>query len=161
LPPLRDRSEDIPLLATHFTEKFGRDNEVKRISPAAMEVLLNYSWPGNVRELENAIERACVTSRDSQIELNNLPPDLVSPPNNKIPFKIDLDKTLTELVKETVAQLEQMYIRKALKKTHGHVSRCARICGLSRRSITSKIAEYKLDKSLFKEDDFVARHVTA
>ncbi len=117
-----------------------------------MEVLLNYSWPGNVRELENAIERASVTSRDVQIEVSNLPPDLVSPPKYKVPFRVDLDKPLTTLIKETVARLEQLYIRKALKKTHGHVSRCARICGLSRRSITSKIAEYNLDKSLFKED---------
>ncbi len=154
LPPLRDRPEDIPLLATHFAEKFARPGDPsKRISPAVMEVLLNYSWPGNVRELENAIERACVTSRDVQIEVNNLPPDLLAPPKAKVPFRIDLDKPLTELVKDTVAQIEQLYIRKALKKTHGHVSRCARICGLSRRSITSKIAEYKLDKSLFKEDD--------
>ena len=55
------------------------------------------------------------------------------------------------LIKETVAQLEQAYIRKALKKTHGHVSRCARICGLSRRSITSKIAEYGINKEELRE----------
>jgi DNA-binding NtrC family response regulator len=153
LPPLRDRCEDIPLLATHFAEKFGRPGEApKSIAPAVMEVLLNYSWPGNVRELENAIERACVTSRDTRIEVKNLPPDLLAPPNAKLPFRIDLDKPLSALVKETVAQIEQAYIRKALKKTHGHVSRCARVCGLSRRSITSKIAEYNLDRALFKED---------
>jgi len=156
LPPLRERSEDIPLLATHFTEKFCKPSEApKKPTPAVMEVLLNYSWPGNVRELENAIERACVTSRDGLIDVKNLPPDLLAPPKTKVPFRIDLDKPLTVLIKETVAQLEQAYIRKALKKTHGHVSRCARICGLSRRSITSKIAEYNLDKALFKEEDGV------
>ncbi len=154
LPPLRERPEDIPLLATHFTEKFGRPGEAaKKISPAVMEVLLNYTWPGNVRELENAIERASVTTREAQIEIANLPPDLLAPPKSKVPFRVDLNKPLTELIKETVAHLEQLYICKALKKTHGHVSRCARICGLSRRSITSKIAEYNLDKSVFKEDD--------
>ena len=70
-----------------------------------------------------------------------------------MPFRVDLEKPLTVLTKEIIAQVEVQYIRKALKRTHGHVGRCARICGLSRRSITSKIAEYQLDKALFKEDD--------
>ena len=152
LPPLRERPEDIPLLATHFTMKFARANEPpKKIQPDVMEVLLNYPWPGNIRELENAIERACVTTRGPVVELHNLPPDLVAPVSAKPLF--DLDKPLTVLLKETLAQLEEQYIRRALQKTQGHVGRCARICGLSRRSITTKIAEYHLDKSVFKEDD--------
>ena len=152
LPPLRERPEDIPLLATHFTMKFTRANEPpKKIPPDVMEVLLNYSWPGNIRELENAIERACVTSRGAMIELQNLPPDLVNPPASK-PL-VDLDKPLALLVKENLAQIEEQYIRKALQKTQGHIGRCARICGLSRRTITTKIAEYHLDKSVFKTDD--------
>jgi DNA-binding NtrC family response regulator len=152
LPPLRERPEDIPLLATHFTMKFTRANEPpKKIPPDVMEVLLNYSWPGNIRELENAIERACVTSRGAMIELQNLPPDLVNPPTSK-PV-VDLDRPLALLVKENLAQIEEQYIRKALQKTQGHIGRCARICGLSRRTITTKIAEYHLDKSVFKMDD--------
>lgn len=158
LPPLRERPEDIPLLAHHFTEKFSRPGEPpKQISPEAMQVLLNHQWPGNVRELENAMERACVTSRTDRIEMDNLPQDVLAPPKAKSPFRIDLDKPLTTLVKEIISQVEHQYIRKALKKTHGHVGRCARICGLSRRSITSKIAEYQLDKSVFKESDDEAR----
>jgi DNA-binding NtrC family response regulator len=158
LPPLRERPEDILLLAQHFTEKFARPGEpAKQLSPGVMQVLLNYSWPGNVRELENAVERACVTCRNVQIDTSNLPPDLLAPPKSKSPFRIDLDKPLTTVVKEVVAQIEHQYIRKALKKTHGHVGRCARICGLSRRSVTSKIAEYQLDKSAFKYDDHVDR----
>src|SRR5438270_6909242 len=125
LPPLRERPEDIPLLATHFTMKFARANEApKKISPQAMEVLLNYTWPGNIRELENAIERACVTSRGPVIELANLPSDLVAPMPPKPVF--DLDKPLAVLIKETLAQLEEQYIRRALQKTQGHVGRCAR-----------------------------------
>lgn len=152
LPPLRERLEDIPLLATHFTEKYARPGEPpKQISPAAMDALLNYRWPGNIRELENAIERACVTSRENVIQVENLPPELVSPPVSKLPFHIDLDRTLPELLREAVTNIEQQYLRKALKKTRGNVGRCARICGLSRRSVTAKIAEYKLDKSAFKE----------
>lgn len=153
LPPLRDRAEDIPLLITHFTEKYAHGAEsAKQISPEAMEVLLNYSWPGNIRELENAIERACVTTRDPVIQVQNLPPDLVNPPKPDVPFTVDLTRPLTELVRDAVAQIESQYIRKALTKTHGHIGRCAEICGLSRRSITTKIAEFHLDKADFKGD---------
>src|SRR5439155_9581984 len=75
LPPLRERPEDIPLLATHFIEKFARPGDLpKQITPRAMEVLLNHTWPGNIRDLENAIERACVTSRDNLTQVENLPP---------------------------------------------------------------------------------------
>src|SRR5207302_4186000 len=62
LPPLRERSEDIPLLAMHFAQKYARPGQAsKQIAPEAVEVLLQYRWPGNIRELENVIERACVT----------------------------------------------------------------------------------------------------
>ena len=132
--------------------KFARASEPpKKIAPDVMEVLLNYSWPGNIRELENAIERACVTSRGAMIEMHNLPPDLVNPSASKA--LVDLDKPLAMLLKENLAQIEEQYIRKALQKTQGHIGRCARICGLSRRTITTKIAEYGLDKSVFKMDD--------
>jgi DNA-binding NtrC family response regulator len=152
LPPLRERPEDITLLATHFTEKYARSGEApKQISPRAMEALLNYRWPGNVRELENAIERACVTCRDNAIELENLPPDIVSPPPAKLPFHVDIDRPLPEILREALIAIEQQYLRKALKKTRGNVGRCARISGLSRRSITAKIAGYNLDKSAFKD----------
>jgi DNA-binding NtrC family response regulator len=152
LPPLRDRPEDIPLLATHFAQKYaGPDSIAKQLSPRAMEALLNYRWPGNIRELENAIERACVTSRDDVIQLENLPSEIMAPPSSKLPFNIDLNRPLPDLLREAVADMEQQYIRKALKKSHGNVGRCARICGLSRRSISAKISEYRLDKAVFKE----------
>src|SRR5438552_1147455 len=68
LPPLRERREDIPLLAAYFAEKYARPGEAaKPIPPETMDALLNYSWPGNIRELENAIERACVTSPNGGI----------------------------------------------------------------------------------------------
>jgi DNA-binding NtrC family response regulator len=152
LPPLRERLEDIRLLAQHFTEKYARPEEApKQIAPDAMEILLSYRWPGNIRELENAIERACVTSRDNWIRPENLPGELTNPATPKLPFHIDLDRPLPWLLREATANIEQQYIRKALKKTRGNVGRCAKICGLSRRSITAKITEYKIDKGGFKE----------
>jgi transcriptional regulator with GAF, ATPase, and Fis domain len=76
LPPLRDRLEDVPLLATHFAEKYCRPGEQPRpFSPATMQKLLAHSWPGNIRELENAVERASVVARGPSIEPDDLPPD--------------------------------------------------------------------------------------
>jgi two-component system, NtrC family, response regulator AtoC len=152
LPPLRERPEDIPLLATHFCAKYSRPDEAaKLIGPQAMEVLLNYQWPGNIRELENAIERACVTSRDNWIQVENLPRELVVQPASKLPVHIDLNRSLPQLLREVTASIEQQYICKALKKSRGNVGRCAGICGMSRRSITGKINEYKLNKAAFKD----------
>jgi two-component system, NtrC family, response regulator AtoC len=152
LPPLRERAEDIPLLATHFASKYAPPGEApKQLAPAAMEVLLKHEWPGNIRELENVMERACVTTRGSAIQPENLPPELSAPVTPKMPFQIDLSRPLPDLVREAVASLERQYIQKALRKTRGHVGRCAKICCLSRRSITTKIAEYGLDRSAFHE----------
>jgi DNA-binding NtrC family response regulator len=152
LPPLRDRPEDVPLLATHFADKYARPGEgPKQLSPQAMEVLLHYRWPGNIRELENAIERACVTALGEVIQPENLPPEVLTPSAPKAPFSIDLDKPLPDLLRDLTAEVEQHYIRKALKKSHGNIGRCAKLCGLSRRSISAKIAEYNINKAVFKE----------
>jgi DNA-binding NtrC family response regulator len=152
LPPLRERPEDIPLLAQHFTEKYCRSNEMPRqIAPEAMEVLLQCRWSGNIRQLENAIERACVTARNGIIHPEDLPPELTAPQAAKLPFNIDLERPLPDLLRDITVDVEQQYIRKALKKSHGNIGRCARICGLSRRSISAKIAEYKINKLVFKE----------
>lgn len=151
IPPLRERSEDIPLLVSHFMQKYVRaDGGPRQIAPEAMDVLLRYHWPGNVRELENAIQRACVTTREDAIRLDNLQPDLLktdTPTNHGV---IDLSRPLSEQLPEVVASFEERFIRKALKKCRGHVGRCARMCGISRRSMTAKIAHYQIDKAVFK-----------
>jgi two-component system, NtrC family, response regulator AtoC len=152
LPALRDRPEDIPLLATHFATKYSPAGEsAKQFSPEAMDVLLKYRWPGNIRELENAVERACVTSRQQMVLPVNLPPELSAAPAASVPFPIDLDKPLPQVIQEAVAAIEQQYLRKALKRGHGNVGRCATICGMSRRSVTAKIAEYNINRAAFKE----------
>jgi DNA-binding NtrC family response regulator len=153
LPPLRERVEDIGLLVTHFMQKFARaDGSPKHVAPEAMEILMRHQWPGNVRELENAIERACVTSKDDTIRPENLPPELLKPAPSRSAYPIDLSRPLSEQLPEVVASFEERYIRRALKRTRGHVGRCARICGISRRSMTAKIAQYNIDKSSFKPD---------
>jgi DNA-binding NtrC family response regulator len=152
LPPLRERREDIPLLAAYFAEKYARPAEApKRIPPQAMAVLLNYSWPGNIRELENAIERACVTATNGTIHPQNFPPDLLQPAAPKLPLSIDLHQPLPELLRKVQADVEQEYIRKALEQTRGNVSLCAQLCGISRRSLSAKLGAYRINKTTFKE----------
>lgn len=153
IPPLRERTEDIPVLAMHFAEKYSRaDNPVCQITPEVMELLLSYPWPGNVRQLENAIERACVTARGSFLRPENLPQELVHPSQPRKSHQVDLSRTLPEQIAEVVAEFEEQYLRKALRKTHGHVSRCADMSGLSRRSVTEKIAQYNIDRNLYLDE---------
>jgi two-component system response regulator AtoC len=153
LPPLCERAEDISLLAQHFAQKFSRPGAPpKTISPEAMEALIQFRWPGNIRELENAIERACVTSRDDVIRPENLPPDVLKPSRPRYQLPIDLSRPLAEQLSEFTAAFEERYLRRALKRTRAHVGRTARLTGLSRRTITEKLALYQIDKNQFKKD---------
>ncbi len=127
LPPLRKRSEDIPLLAQHFLAHFARENEkpIRQISSRAMEVLLDYHWPGNVRELENVVERAVVLSTGDLLDVDLLPPSVRSPdsvglpppalPANGIPFK------------DAVSEYERQIIIKALQACGGVQKRAAEL----------------------------------
>src|SRR5262249_51866443 len=110
LPPLRERPEDIRLLAVHFTQKFARTGHAPpEISPEAMDVLLKCPWPGNVRQLENAIERASVTARDGVIRPNNLPGDVNRRPEVKHPFQVDLTRSLPDQLAELTSAFEERY----------------------------------------------------
>ncbi len=153
LPPLCERAEDIPLLANHFAEKFSRPGApAKTISPEAMEVLIKFRWPGNIRELENAIERACVTSRDDAIRPENLPAEVLKPGRPRYQLPVDVSRPLTEQLAELTSAFEERYLRRALKRTRAHIGRTARLTGLSRRTITEKLALYQIDKNEFKKD---------
>ena len=153
LPPLRERREDIPLFAVHFTEKYAQPGrEPKRISPACMELLLRYRWPGNVRQLENAIEAACVISPGDLVRVEDLPPELNRPVRAKAHGPIDWSRPLSDVIGTVTARLERHYLRKALKRSRGNVSRCAELCGLSRRNVIMMLAKYQIDKSEFKRN---------
>ncbi len=154
LPPLRERPEDVRLLANHFCEKYARPGEApQQIGPEAMEALLKHPWPGNVRELESVIERACVTCQERTIGKEHLGPEFSHPAEARTPFKVDLTRPLPVVLKEITTDVERRYIRKALRKTHGNVWRCAQICGMSRRSITAKLAEYNIDRKEMKDPE--------
>ncbi len=155
LPPLRDRQEDIPVLVGHFCQKYARAGQKPpTVNPEALQILTKAPWPGNVRQLENAVERACVTARDGVIRVKDLPPDIGHRrEGQKHPFRVDLSRKLPEQLSELTMAFEKRYIIRALRKTRGHVGKCARITGLSRRSITDKISQYKIDKQVFKAEE--------
>jgi two-component system response regulator AtoC len=153
LPPLHERPEDIALLAEHFMQKFCRPGSApKQIAPEAMEALLHFRWPGNIRELENAMERACVTSRGEVVGVENLPAEILKPSQPRYQLPVDLSRPLTEQLTELTAAFEERYLRRALRKTRGHIGRTAHLTGLSRRTITEKLALYQIEKADFKAE---------
>ena len=116
-----------------------------------MERLLAFSWPGNIRQLENALERACVTARGGAYRPENLPADLLPRTGrSKASLRVDLTRPLTEQLADLTAAFEKRYLHKVLCKVRGHVGRCAKISGLSRRSVSAKITQYKINTSMYK-----------
>jgi DNA-binding NtrC family response regulator len=152
VPPLRDRPEDIPLLAAHFARKHARPGEPARgLAPEALAALLAHCWPGNVRELENAIERACVQAEGDWIRPEHLALEVGRVPRARRHFAIDLSRPLPEVLADAQAAVEKQYLGQALRASRGHVGRCATLCGLSRRAVSQKLVAYRLDRTRFQE----------
>ena len=154
LPPLRERPEDIPLLATHFLALASpsRTPPVGAIDSEAMQALINYAWPGNVRELENAIRGGVALAEGTTLHRSDLPP--VIAPRDEPAFAedslVDIERPLTDLTNELVAQVERDYLDRLLARFQGNVARTARHSGLSRRSISQKLLKYDLDRSRYR-----------
>jgi len=130
MPPLRDRREDIPLLAMHFLKSFAEENgrPVTSFTREAMDVLSGYSWPGNVRELENAIERAVVLSTGKAVDVDALPPAL-----RRQETQAELPEIPPEGLnyRKAVADFQSRLVRKALEQSGGVQRKAARLLGLS------------------------------
>jgi two-component system response regulator HydG len=139
MPPLRERREDIPLLAQHFLEMFSEKNrkQIKGFTPQAMDRLLKYDWPGNVRELMNGVERAVVLSRSEYLDEEGLPMILkdASLSGEILPKDVILaDMPLDEVEKATVL--------KTLELAGGNKSEAARRLGITRRTLHKKLKMY-------------------
>jgi DNA-binding NtrC family response regulator len=139
LPPLRDRKDDIPLLASHFLKKFERSlaRGGMRFSKGAMKLMLGYAWPGNVRELENTIERAAILAETDVIHSHDLPEKLHS---NAMPPGSELDNTNT-----TLDDLEREHIKRVLAKVEGNKDRAAQMLGIHVSTLYRKMQRYRLD----------------
>ncbi|MDC7787725.1 acetoacetate metabolism transcriptional regulator AtoC [Rhodoplanes sp. TEM] len=149
--PLRERPEDIRLLAAHFLERFTAQNDVviRGFDPAAMESMLAYPWPGNVRELANAVERAVVMSTSSVILPEDLPDSLRAERNALAAAGVeslaDLDGVeIGRPLRELVGEFETRVIRAALAHNGGNRARTAIALGISRRALLYKLQEYGL-----------------
>ncbi|MGA1869090.1 MAG: sigma-54-dependent transcriptional regulator [bacterium] len=143
LPPLRDRVEDIPLLVSHFLDKFNKSTgkNIRGVSKEALIILMEHSWPGNIRELENVIERAVLIAQGDQIIPHNLFIDkpLYSSTAHHHPLKEG------QTLLETVEHSEKLHIQQALKKEKGNRSKAAKSLGISRRTLYDKIEKYNID----------------
>jgi len=142
LPPLRERKNDLPLLAQTFVKEFATENEktVRGIAPEAMKLMLDYNWPGNVRELRTAMEHAVVLTRGETIQVRDLPMNLRSGQGESL--TADGDVELGDL---TVKEAEKQIIIKALKENHGNRSLAAKQIGMSRRTMHRKLHVYHLE----------------
>jgi len=145
LPSLRERTEDIPLLAYHFLRKYAvrAGREIARISLEAMRALRSHSWPGNVRELENALERAVVMSRGDAILPGDLPPSVVDTTVPIVSQNLLLDLPFSSAKRKAVEQFEGSYVQSMLKRTGGNVSEAARQAGMDRSNFRRILRKYK------------------
>jgi len=135
LPPLRERKEDIPLLADHFLRKYARamNKRFTQISRPALEVLMNYGWPGNVRELENAIERAMVIGREPEIQAGDFPLQVSAPPPPEGGMALE--------------DVERGYILHVLENCEWNQTRAAKVLGIDRVTLYNKIKKYGFKKA--------------
>jgi two-component system NtrC family response regulator len=134
---LRERKEDIPLLANHFLEKFRPKYLVNKISPAAMELLCSYHWPGNIRELQNVIERAAIICQGNEILPEHLPKELLHTPQNEKELVINFPDEGISL-----EQVEKELIIKALQKSGGNQTRAAQLLGITRSALLYRAQKY-------------------
>ena len=147
VPPLRQRKEDIPLLAAHFLEHYSRElgRQPLRLSESALQSLSSYQWPGNVRELENLMERAAVLCRGETVTAEHLPQDVArrkTPEAQDKPADAHAFASLT--LQPQVEALEARMIQEALRRSDNNKSAAARLLEISERSLWYKIKKYGL-----------------
>ncbi|MCL6447730.1 MAG: sigma-54 dependent transcriptional regulator [Armatimonadetes bacterium] len=140
MPPLRERKEDIPLLAQHFVEKFRPTYLVNKISPAAMELLVRYPWPGNIRELQNVIERAAIICQGNEILPEHLPKELLAAQKTTAGPVINFPDQGISL-----EEVEKELILKALEKTGGNQTKAAQLLGITRSALLYRSQKYGIN----------------
>ena len=143
VPPLRERPEDIPVLADHFIKATNERHtkNIKGIKSRAMSLLMDHSWPGNIRELENVIERASVLCDSDKISQENIPENV-----RNLRSDSSISSGIADLsIKRNARILEEKMIRAALKRTSGNRTRAAKLLEISHRALLYKIQEYKIE----------------
>jgi DNA-binding NtrC family response regulator len=152
LPPLRERGDDVLLLADHFIAKIAPKvgKSIGGISDQARQLLLDYPWPGNVRELEHVIERACVLCQGAALSADQLPAEIVAhrQPEERLPTENDLERSASPAAPTIAPDISPTQrILQALKKAGGNKAKAARLLGVDRTTLYRKIRELRLDLS--------------
>lgn len=147
LPSLRERRDDIPLLARHFLQKSCKNNGLpsKTLSQESLRCLMNYDWPGNIRQLENALEHAvAMTGQEIEVGISAFPDDVVAPVRSMMMPTLSIPDEGISFT-SVVSQLEKDLILKGLEKSRGNKRQAARLLGLSRTTLIDKIHRLELD----------------
>jgi two-component system response regulator AtoC len=152
LPPLRERAEDVPLLAAHFLEKHARAmrREIQGFDPEALRLLACSPWPGNVRELENAVERAVAIAAGPAILPRDLPPDLASPTAALPPGPVPTALPYREVLEQAQDRVSREYLAALLTEFQGNVTRAAARAGVERESLHRLLKRHGLRSDDFK-----------
>jgi len=154
IPPLRERREDIPLLAQCFTEKYNRLNANGQrnivLSEEAMTLLQSYHWPGNVRELENIVQQAIIFAKGGRINADNLPPEILENTIKPALKKKELQDEKNRRTEAIIRDIEYDFLNRILTKTRGNISRAAEISGYDRRQIQNLTKKYGINSENFK-----------
>ena len=145
IPPLRERGDDIELLANHFLEKFAGDK--KRFSGSAIQQFKGYRWKGNVRELENIIERVVLLCDSDTIDAGHLPEEMGTVSRNE---KISIPPNGLD-IEQLMEETEKAYLLNALKKTNGVKTEAAKLLSLTFRSFRHKLKKYRIDKKIITD----------
>ncbi len=136
VPALRERKNDIPLVASEFLKEFcARENKILRLSPQVMRLFQGYSWPGNIRQLRNIMERAVVLAQGQEITEHELSEELTSPA---------ADRPARQASTETLKEMEARAIREALATCGGNKSRAARLLGFSRKALYKRLKDFDI-----------------
>ena len=146
LPPLRERSGDIPLLLDHFvkelSERTGR--EVQGFSPSARRALITYNWPGNIRQLRNTIEGMIVCDNDGLLDVDDLPDEIASLAVSDDAVEVEGGRSPDMLVGKPMRDVERYYVERALELTNGNREEASKLLGMGERTLYRKIKEYDL-----------------
>jgi two-component system response regulator AtoC len=147
LPALRERGDDVLLLARHFMREFARkfQKSFHDFTPEAQRVLLDYPWPGNVRELRNLVERVVLLEEGDLIDAEHFPPELLG--RRAAPASSAAAAVRDVLGLPTLAQIEADHINEVLRMTAGNKSRAARILGISRQGLIEKLRRFRIDEA--------------
>ena len=141
VPPLRERREDIPLLAEHFLDLYNREfgKKIKGFSRDAVEALTNYPWPGNVRELQNLVERLVVLAKSDVISEDHIPKEILDPESG-----LSEEEIINLPFREAQIKFESAFIKKALTKAGGSKSKAAKMLGIHRNTLLNLEKKLKM-----------------